>query len=523
MAEEPRQENRDASSNEVKPLRGRLIVFAVAGAILLIVILWAWVRPTDPTEKKDFIQAVGVLLAALAGLAGLYFTRENTEKQLRQARESTRDQLGLARKSQERTQRLTEQGQITDRFTRAIEQLGAMDDDGNPRLEIRLGGIYALERIDKESLERVYHSTVMEVLTAYVRANAPWPPQLSESSERGFVKPPGGSPSDSMSDEAAEQDRRSKQDAEPAQRTPSTDIQAIFDVLKRRKEDDVPEEHRVQRLDLRGTDLRGANLLRAPLKDADLSRSHLQGASLFEAKLEGANILEADLTEANLRGANLRRADFSGAKLSEADLTEANLREANLREADLSQSYLSQSYLSQSYLREANLRGANLSGVDLSEADLWQANLLEANLRGANLRGVYLRETNLRGADLWRADLLGAHLWRADLRGANLRKADLSKANLVEANFGGADLSGVYLRETNLRRADLSGANLRGANLRGANLRAADLHDAKNITNEELKQQAYSLEGANMPDGQKYEDWLRSRDQGEDGGNSGPC
>ena len=46
-------------------------------------------------------------------------------------------------------QRITiaENGQITERFTRAIDQLGS------PVMEIRLGGIYALERISKESKE----------------------------------------------------------------------------------------------------------------------------------------------------------------------------------------------------------------------------------------------------------------------------------------------------------------------------------------------------------------------------------
>src|SRR3954471_10607316 len=46
--------------------------------------------------------------------------------------------------------RQTVQGQITERFTRAIDQLGATDDKGNKRLEIRLGGIYALERISRD-------------------------------------------------------------------------------------------------------------------------------------------------------------------------------------------------------------------------------------------------------------------------------------------------------------------------------------------------------------------------------------
>src|SRR5215211_8542662 len=162
MAEEPGQENRDAPSNEDKPSRRRLIGLAIAGAILgailLVVFLWVWVHPTDPTEKKDFIQAVGVLLAALAALGGLYFTRT-----------STKDQLEQARKSQEQTQRLTEQGQITDRFNRAIDQLGKVE-DGQKLFEIRVGGIYALERIARESEEDYW--PIMEVLTAYVRQNA---------------------------------------------------------------------------------------------------------------------------------------------------------------------------------------------------------------------------------------------------------------------------------------------------------------------------------------------------------------
>jgi hypothetical protein len=42
------------------------------------------------------------------------------------------------------------------------------------------------------------------------------------------------------------------------------------------------------------------------------------------------------------------------------------------------------------------------------------------------------------------------------------------------------------------------------------------------VTNEEGEQQAESLEGATMPNGQKYEDWLRSKGRGEDGENPDP-
>jgi len=51
-----------------------------------------------------------------------------------------------------RNLQLAQEGQITDRFTKAIEQLGAVNPDGTtPKLDVRSGGIYALERIANDS------------------------------------------------------------------------------------------------------------------------------------------------------------------------------------------------------------------------------------------------------------------------------------------------------------------------------------------------------------------------------------
>jgi hypothetical protein len=63
--------------------------------------------------------------------------------------------------------RLNRAGQITERFTRAIDQLGATDQRGKPKIDVALGGIYALERIARDSKDD--HPQVVEVLTAYVR------------------------------------------------------------------------------------------------------------------------------------------------------------------------------------------------------------------------------------------------------------------------------------------------------------------------------------------------------------------
>ena len=73
------------------------------------------------------------------------------------------------------TLQASREAQVAERFTRAIEQVGAThnDKEKTPNIEVRLGGIYTLERV-AETLPEIYHWTVMEVLTAYVRKNAPW-------------------------------------------------------------------------------------------------------------------------------------------------------------------------------------------------------------------------------------------------------------------------------------------------------------------------------------------------------------
>ena len=114
--------------------------------------------------------------------------------------------------------------------------------------------------------------------------------------------------------------------------------------------------------------------------------------------------------------------------------------------------------------------------------------------------------------------LSGANLDEAALNGA-----DLSSINLSEANLSGADLHRAVMRGAHLSEANLSGANLSGANvgyvdLSGADLNGADLSGAFGVANEKLEQQAKYLKGATMPNGQKYEDWLRDRERRKEDG-----
>jgi pentapeptide repeat protein len=117
------------------------------------------------------------------------------------------------------------------------------------------------------------------------------------------------------------------------------------------------------------------------------------------------------------------------------------------------------------------------------------------------------------GADLSGVDLTYSAPGNAQPY-ASVPVADLSSADLTYADLSGANL-GVVMDSTSLVGADLRGADLSGAVIHDANLSGANLSGATGKTAEQLDGQAGSLEGAIMPDGQKYGDWLEDEGGGE--------
>jgi uncharacterized protein YjbI with pentapeptide repeats len=349
---------------------------------------------------------------------------------------------------------ISQEGQITERFTRAVDQLGAIDHLGNPAMEIRLGGIYALERISRESDKDYW--PIMEILTAYVRKNSSFKTVVNKT----FTDI-------SIDIQANETTKREIPDTYEV----SSDIQAVLIVIKRRK-------WFFNNGESTGLDLQRTNLRMTDLEGAQLEGANLGGANLKEAYLRGVNLGGANLKKAYLKGANLKKTNLIGANLKKANLIRANLKKANLPYANLEGANLRGANLSYANLEEANLEGANLK-----KANLGRANLEGANLQGASLGGAYLIQTNLE----W-AYLVEANLERATLGGADLERANLPYANLEGANLSGAQLEGANLGGANLKEAYLVEANLGGANLRGANLEEANLERAENLSLDQLSQ-----------------------------------
>jgi uncharacterized protein YjbI with pentapeptide repeats len=413
-----------------RPARVRIptwIYWLIAGIFIAILIAWIsrwgfqvlqnWTElqgdPTDGSKKKfdaslEIVKAIVGAFSAIATIAGGIILYLNFRV--------ANDNVKIANKNVE----LTGSRLITERFSKAVEQLGS------DKLEVRLGGIYALERIAYDSDRD--HWTIMEVLTSFIQ---------EKSSTKQLTD-------ENISAKAYEIWQKSSKDATDDENWESAtkelvtkDIHAALTVVVRRQDKD-PDS-----------------------KSLDLSDANLSGANFSGADLSGADLSGAELSSANLGNANLRKADLYG----------ANLREANLSGANLSNAGLSSANLSGARLIDANLIDANLNGANLSGVYLW----------GANLSGAALINTNLSGAYLSDADLSGAHLW-----GANLIDADLSGANLNGADLSGADLSGAHLSRANLSGANLSGAHLSAVNLSWADLIDLRFIDADQLNQAKL-------------------------------------
>jgi hypothetical protein len=250
--------------------------------------------------RATLLQALGGGVVALSA----FFAWKQLQHNIRSSREQNE---------------LERQGQITERFTRAIDQLG------NENMDVRIGGIYALGQIARAS--KINHGPVMEILSAYLREHAnegpghpDKPPIVGKLPEGTFLR---------------------------------GDFQAAVTVLAHRNVENDEKGFKI-----------------------NLSRAALQGATLEKANLEGAY-----LNYTHLEGADLQDACLRGAQLSDAHLEKSWLIRACLEKAILTDAHLDFVYLEDAHLEGANLSGAKgLTKYLLSSAICDQTTVLPAGL-----------------------------------------------------------------------------------------------------------------------------------------------
>ncbi|MCX4657412.1 pentapeptide repeat-containing protein [Streptomyces microflavus] len=263
------------------------IVAVVVGVIVFGLLLWKgpwWfdgahlrtkdLQPADGVVITGFRTALVAVGVALTAAVGLFYTHRNHQ--------ATLDQLEHTRAKDREQAELTRESQYADLYVDAINLLATKDSPEGPGLTERLGGIYALERVMRDSAKD--QGMVVQILAAFVRQRAPRedPDDEAISSQiRGVLRP-------------------------------SDDVQAALTVLGRRP-------HRDQNEGL--IDLSFTELSRVDLMLGRFNYASFKGANLYQAVLAGTKLSKADLGAADLRGAQLSFADLRGAKLIVDDVS----------------------------------------------------------------------------------------------------------------------------------------------------------------------------------------------------------
>ena len=239
--------------------------------------------------------------------------------------------LWLNLKETSKNTKLTESRLLTERFSKAVEQLGS------EKIELRLGGIYSLERLAKDSPGD--HWTIMEVLASFARRKSFNLEQKTNSRESSY----------------------------------DSEIQAALTVIGRRE---TASDLENQSLDftesnLSGFIFSGLNFSTANFERANLSEANFSGAILTSTKFNDARLISANFTKVDLAKAEFISANLEGAKLNEAKLNEANLEGAFLYNADLTDVSLEKAILRGTHLRGGIFINAKLADAKFENAIFW--------------------------------------------------------------------------------------------------------------------------------------------------------
>ncbi|ATZ23160.1 Secreted effector protein pipB2 [Streptomyces lavendulae subsp. lavendulae] len=243
----------------------------------------------------------------------------------------------------------TREGHITDRFGRAVDQLGS------EKTDVRIGGLYALWRIADHSAHD--REAVISIKAAFLRTHLPWPPQAQDAP-------------------AAEASINSV----PPLETRAPDAQVALTGLGVLCQERQPDWLNVSYTDLRRADCDGLWLHHINFDGACLEAASIYQVNLTRASLIAANMRHVELGTSILHQSRCIEADLRGARMVRADLREADFSGADLREANL---------------RKARGHGAKFTGADLRLADLRGTDLTSADLTGAKLEGALASDVTI--------------------------------------------------------------------------------------------------------------------------------
>ena len=277
----------------------------------------------------------------------------------------------------ERQADTAQQSLLNERYQKGAEMLGGA------ALSVRMGGIYALERLAADHPEQ-YHVQVMQLLCAFARQ-----PTEDEDYQRRLDNLP----------------------------SPREDVIAAVNAIGSRDETRVKiEKSRDFELNLMGI---------------DLSNAQIEDANLSGARLNDANLTNTNIFSVNLSGAYLHRTIMKNAKLTDIDFTDASASGIDLSGAEVFQHGkalfdLNYANLSPAQLPDGTLSLTQLLDVDLSGKSINNAKLHSVQIINSDLSNTHFLDSKLPQARILKSDLSGAEILRTDMSDAQIRQVNLS-------------------------------------------------------------------------------------------------
>ena len=313
------------------------IVFVLVAAGAISVLYWDWLSAGE--SGSTTVRNVGLVIAAVIALPLAIWRSIVSERQAHTARKQSE---------------IAERGLLNERYQKGAEMLGS------EVLSVRLGGIYALQRLARENPKQ-YHIQVMRLFCAFVRhpigkyvaaAEPIRGEPLTASAEYnvGWDKSGGDNRRNTSYAEADKTDQQNRV---------REDVQVIMEAIGTRSQVQIKLEQELEYVSkLSYADLRGLRIADANLSGVELVEANLSDAVLLKVDLSSAKLYEADLSGANLSGGNL-----TGALLSNANLSSINAHSADFSNACLISANLTDAELFGAIFCGADLVGANLSGA----------------------------------------------------------------------------------------------------------------------------------------------------------------
>lgn len=391
------------------------------------------------------------------------------------------------------------EGHITDRISKAVEQLGAIKNIKNSillpkdnttitteetvaNIEVRIGAILSLERIVQDSV--IYdngrdHVRIMEILCTYIRENTKTKPidfNLDEWNE-----------SDVSSDNF------------------DTFISsALGEITKYQKGKffDLNIEARKKRFGLHPN---SKSEVRKWLEETVFPE--ISEDIILALKVIGRRNLEQRFIERNWRAVNQNRSMTRMSKSIKTrtqsdqifengyriDLRGVNLQKVNLPDLDFSGTIFDNARLEGSNFANCLFIGTSLHDTNFSGAYLYNVNFTSATGRSAKFESAYLCASKMNSARFFDCDFNGANFSNSYMDSADFERSkficsyflsvEIHNCKFIYSNLFFSYFSPVYADGTDFTYSNMKLADLTNANLVGSKIEQEILNDTKSSGN----------------------------------------